>query len=98
MVPQGLLFCAKIYFIIIKQLLKNNSALFFSSLIKIQMKQFKILKKNIFKKPLNVVLKLRYGVRITMRISNYLASRKRYSGQNNALNAELTGHFNKGEE
>ncbi len=62
------------------------------------MKQYKILKKNIFKKPLNVVLKLRYGVRITMRISNYLASRKRYSGQNNTLNAELTGHFNKGEE
>jgi hypothetical protein len=62
------------------------------------MKQFKILKKNIFKEPLNVVLKLRYGVKITMRIGNYLASRKRYSGQNNALNAELTGHFNKGEE
>ena len=62
------------------------------------MKQCKILKKNIFKKPLNVVLKLRYGVKITMRIGNYLASRKRYSGQNNALNAELTGHFNKGEE
>jgi len=33
-----------------------------------------------------------------MRIGNYLASRKRYSGQNNALNAELTWHFNKGEE
>ena len=62
------------------------------------MKQFKILKKNIFKKPLNVVLKLRYGVKKTMRISTYLTSRKRYSGQNNALNAELTGHFNKGEE
>jgi hypothetical protein len=44
------------------------------------------------------VLKLRYRVKITKRIGNYLASRKRYSGQNNALNAELTGHFNKGEE
>ena len=62
------------------------------------MKQFKILKKNIFKKPLNVVLKLRYEVKTTMRIGNYLALRKRYSRQNNALNAELTGHFNKGEE